>query len=133
TQSGQVIWGDAIYLRDAAAPGFRDFWGKELTLPQLAKLACLYELFCLPDCAAELINAHRARFAEAVDPDRLLDALVSPLPSGRHSYSEYMRRFREDVTEFFPHPVEQPSAGTSLYRKMSPLRLLRGILRRVTS
>jgi len=133
TQSGQVIWGDAIYLRDALTPGFSDFWGAELSLPQLAKLACLYELFCLPDCAAELINAHRASFAAAVDPDRLLDALVPPLPSGRHSYAEYMRRFREDVKEFFPRPVEQLSARASTHRTMSPLRLLRGILRRVTS
>lgn len=52
-QYGQVLAGDALYLRDVAAQ--KDS-GARLTPAKLLKAICLFELFSLPDCAIELVE-----------------------------------------------------------------------------
>ena len=52
TNGGQVMDGDALYLRDSVR--FKNCMQKEDVL----KAACIYELFDLNDCAAELLIAH---------------------------------------------------------------------------
>ena len=61
------------------------------------KLACLYEVFGLPDCAAELLlKIEQDGLVEPAICRKLLDALV---PSGE-TYEEYMRRFDDDPESF---------------------------------
>lgn len=103
TTSGQPMWGDLVYLRDAVPQGWRRFG--DLSPTKLLKLACLYELFELPDCAAEHLLVHRDALADLVDVDALLDLLTPPLDGEQVGYREYVDAFRGDATRFYP-PLE---------------------------
>ena len=109
TISGQPVWGDLVYLRDAAHPDWRRFG--ELSPTKLLKLACLYELFELPDCAVELLLAHRETLAVLVDVDELVDVLTPPLDGARVSYAEYVAAFEAEPTRFYPREPEPDEPG----------------------
>jgi FkbM family methyltransferase len=103
TETGQVLWGEALYLRDAAEPHYEADWKTTLPAPKMMKLACLFELFGLPDCAAELLLRHRAALAGLLDIDACLD-LLAPASSARKraSYSQYVAGFEKDPASFYP-------------------------------
>jgi FkbM family methyltransferase len=113
TQWGQPLWGDLVYLRDAAGSG-NDRHGT-LSPVKLLKLAALFELFRLPDCAAELLLAHREALSALVDVDALLDLLTPPLHGEQLSYREYVAAFEADPTRFYPHPEPElePETGAA--------------------
>lgn len=93
TTSGPPLQGHALYLRDCAAPYAREAaMAREATA--FAKLAALFELFRLPDCAAELISTFRDRFSQLAPPDLLLDAVASGV--GPLAYHDYLNRFEAD-------------------------------------
>lgn len=102
TEWGQPLWGDLVYLRDAAQPGNGRYG--ELSPVKLLKLAALFELFRLPDCAAELLVVHRNTFSALVDVDALLDLLTPPLHGEQLSYRDYVAAFEADPTRFYPRP-----------------------------
>jgi hypothetical protein len=102
TESGQVMWGDALYLRDPAAPNYNSRWSAKFSPYQLLKLACLFEIYAMPDCAAELIVAYRAGIDEIVSASTLLDFLTPPLGGTQLRYDEYMKKFDERLDLFFP-------------------------------
>jgi hypothetical protein len=106
TVSGQPLWGDLVYLRDGVHPDHVRFGG--LSPMKLLKLACLYELFLLPDCAAEILVTHRERLSSLVDVERLLDLLTPPLDGQTLSYREYLAAFEQDPTRFYP-PRKEPA------------------------
>ena len=103
---GQPMQGDLVYLRDGAHPDYARFG--ELSPTKLLKLACLSELFLAPDCAAELLVAHRELLSPLVDVERLLDLLTPPLDGQSVSYREYLAAFEEDPTRFYPPPEPEP-------------------------
>jgi FkbM family methyltransferase len=96
TTTGPVQWCEALYLLD---PVTRPDLFTKLTSAQLVKLLMLYDVFGLPDCAAELITELRARgiAIASVDYGHLLDLLT---PGGHHS--QYIESFDRDPREFFP-------------------------------
>lgn len=100
TRWGQPIQGDAIYLRDAASEHDRVIWGSDLSPAKLLKLVALYDIFSLPDLAAELLVKRRQELARVIDVDLLLDALAPPLHGRRVSYASYVEAFRRDPTSF---------------------------------
>lgn len=104
--SGQLSWADLIYLRNGASPHYEAIFGKPISVIQALKLACLFELHGLPDCAAGVINVHKARIAELVDPTLLLNALVPPVViDGRArqmSYEQYLEFFQNNLNFFIP-------------------------------
>lgn len=102
TKSGQPMWGDLIYLRDGAAPDYVQVWGEPLSPLKLLKLACLYEIFQVPDCAAELILSNYAGISPLIDPEYLLNALTPPLHGRQMSYREYVAEFERSFESFFP-------------------------------
>ncbi len=57
TVRGQVMQADALFCRDLAVEG-------EDTPTRMLKLACIFDLLDLQDCAAELLESHRARLEE---------------------------------------------------------------------
>jgi hypothetical protein len=134
TRFGQPFQGDAVYLRDLAAPEQRELAGA-YPLTKLAKLACLFELFRLPDCAAEVLNVFADRFAEAVDTELLLDALTPPLRGRALGYREYLAAFERDP-ELFTVPPEREwlwgelerakEANRALQQHLSSLQASRG-------
>lgn len=50
TERGQVVWGDALYARDWVSTS-------SAATPRVWELAAILELFGLPDCAMELLDA----------------------------------------------------------------------------
>jgi hypothetical protein len=107
TQFGQPYQGDAIYLRDLAAPHLAAS-SADFPPDKLLKLACLYELIGLPDCAAEVINHFEPRLSPFGDLEPLRDALTPPLLGQQLSYREYVARFENEPHLFLPSAAAQP-------------------------
>jgi FkbM family methyltransferase len=95
TAHGQVQDGDALYFRDLFGCG-------EAAPLSVLKLCALMEIYCLNDCAAELILANRERIAAFADPDRLLDLLTAGIAGQPIDYRSYM-------ASYFALPSPPPS------------------------
>jgi len=124
---GQAIRGDALYLRDALKERLED--------SQLVKLACLYEIYGLNDCAAELIRAFPASFENHAE---LLELLTLPVKGERLAYQEYVERYQRSDPLFrptygrrWPEEIVAQYDGvfTPPWRRLGA-RLLRRLLRR---
>ena len=122
TRFGQPYQGDAIYIRDLAAPHLRAL-AEDYPPDKLMKLACVYELCGVPDCAAEVLNQFHARLEPFGDLEPLLDALTPPLLGERVTYREYISRYESEPHLFLPSAEarvrgaqaelgEQPSAAS---------------------
>ncbi len=107
TASGPLFWGDALFMRDPAGNG------ECLPLMRALKLACLYEIFGMPDCAAEILNGYSdiyiPPFPRPIERRRLLDLLT---PGG--SYVRRMKRFKKHPESFYPSRFERPSRVLAL-------------------
>jgi hypothetical protein len=101
TRFGQPYQGDAIYVRDLAAPEQHEL-AAAYPGEKLIKLACVFELIGLPDCAAEVLNRFRPRLAAFGDTEALLDALTPPLLGQDLTYRQYIARFEEEPHLFLP-------------------------------
>ena len=99
TVTGQIQWCEAVYFRDLGHPQYADLFHVEATRERLLKLCCLYVLYGLSDCAAELLTS--AHLADLPERARLLDALTPPL-LGDTTYSDYMARFNENPSAWLP-------------------------------
>ena len=97
TTFGRPLQGDALYLRDFAAPE-NEQTATSYGVEKLARLACLFDLFGLPDCAAELLLTRSDALAEVCELEPLLDLLVP----ANMSYHEYLERFERNDPMFFP-------------------------------
>jgi FkbM family methyltransferase len=105
TTTGQVLWGDALYLRDLASLRYEEMWPDyQITPDRIMKLACLFDLYGLPDCAAELLNNRGASLTLA-QRNELLDLLVSGEPG---SYAQHVAAFEADYTSFFRSRMQPP-------------------------
>jgi hypothetical protein len=102
TESGQVIWADALYLRDAGKPDYERDWPLAPSPLKILKLACLFEIFGLNDCAAELLLKYRANIRHLVDVDCYLGALTPPIQGQRLSYREYIKGFEQNPESLYP-------------------------------
>lgn len=94
---GQVLWADALYMKDLL--------GNERGERSLIIAACLFEIFGLSDCAAELILAHRDVFGALVSPDELLNLLVPEVKGQSLTYKQYMDR------DLVGDPLLRPADG----------------------
>jgi len=88
TTHGQVLRGDALYLRDYV--GLQSRTADDVSGEQVLKLACIFEVFGLNDCAAELILQRREDLTGIVDTEKLLDFLTPRLKGKQFSYQEYL-------------------------------------------
>jgi hypothetical protein len=102
TLIGRPYQGDAIYLRDPLA---KDTYGSPLspTLSpiKLLKLACLFELFGLPDHAAELLVAYDHFFNEMCDVRALLDVLACEASNRNVTYDDLSEEFARNPKSFY--------------------------------
>jgi Methyltransferase FkbM domain len=101
---GRILQGDALYIRDCAAPEEAAF-AATLSPQKLLKLSAIFSVFGLPDCAAEVLARFRAELASILDLDRALDVLVGDCTSsGRTAlnYESYMQEFERDGPRFYP-------------------------------
>jgi hypothetical protein len=110
TRFGQPYQGDAIYVRDLAASHEQE--RADACAPgKLLKLACIYELIGLPDCAAEVLNRFEPRLAAFGDLEPLRDALTPPLLGETLTYREYILKFEQEPQLFLPSATAQRQAG----------------------
>ena len=109
TLTGQALWGDALYFRDLAHPHYETLWNYSVTRARLLKLVALFDLFGLPDCAAELLLA-RESLTSPDERTRLLDLLVKSAGFDT-TFEEHTRRFRERTESFFPRSYRPPPAA----------------------
>jgi FkbM family methyltransferase len=126
TREGQVVWGDALFLRDITADGYESHW---LTLPplKLLKLVCLHELFGMPDCAAEILLKHQAGLKVLADPAPILDMLTQVIDPAHSRFSEYLSKFNHSPKSVYPQaPVDSPPRSRRF--KSALVKRLRRIL-----
>ena len=130
TRQGQVLAGDALYLRDVAAPGYEEHWKVKLPPEKLLKLVCLFEMFSLPDCAAELLLAKKEEVRHHMDVDQALGLLTRQVHPAARGLDEIDRRFQRSPEHFYPVAAAERFGGVlpaRLRRALSALkRMLRG-------
>lgn len=101
TVTGQVSWGEAIYFRDLGDPRYEEMCGFEPTAEDVLKLACLYEIFGMPDCSAELILKYREQIGSFGDPTELLDLLAREQSGRDITHAGLLQEFSADVRDRF--------------------------------
>lgn len=94
TTTGQVLWGEAIYFRDLASLDYERMWAYDVTRERILKLVALFELFGMPDCAAELLVNRRQQAGDVVEP--LLDLLAGSGAAVPGAYRDYIRAFEAE-------------------------------------
>jgi len=101
TVTGQIQWGEAVYFRDLARPDYEQMHGTALGLAKRIKLACLFELYGLPDCSAEILVQLQQQTGDSFF-STLLDELVAHYRGKRMPYSRFLEQFDSDPKRFFP-------------------------------
>ena len=101
TVTGQISWGEAIYFRDLGDPGYESMWSFRPSAIDVLKLMCLFEIFGLPDCAAELILKYRGLLGHERVRTGLLDLLASEQAGAATTYASLQRRFADDARRRF--------------------------------
>src|SRR5262249_34701438 len=109
TVTGQVCWGDALYLKDYGDPYYEQKW-KPTSPQKLVKLICLYILCGLADCAAELLEKYRDLPELASYRKEMLDKLATLVSGKPVSYRQYLDEFDTDPTLFFPRSPSPPTS-----------------------
>ena len=101
TITGQVQWGEAVYFRDLARPDYEQMHGFAAGLGKQIKLACLFEIYGLPDCSAQILVQLQERTGDRFFAT-LLDEMVSHYRGSRMSYPQFLKHFDADPKQFFP-------------------------------
>lgn len=102
TRTGQPVQGDVIFMFDAGAADFEKATKRSLTDIQILKIACLFDLFNLPDCAAELLLKYKERLDKTVNVNALLDLLAKEFDPNSESYEKYIQNIHNDPSILFP-------------------------------
>ncbi len=115
TKWGPPLQGDALYVKDVAGisehrPPF------QISTHKLLKLVAIYEMFGLPDCAAEVLTVWKEQISHTVKVAILLDLLTPGLDGQRLSYKRYLDSFSKDVTSFYPRSPTLYRAVLTLMR-----------------
>ncbi len=101
TKIGRPYQGDALYLRDPCAWGYAPECKIDLSSSKMIKLASLFELFSLPDHAAELLEKFKPTLACVVTIDECLDLLAKESQPSSSTYAEHVQRFEQDPSAFY--------------------------------
>jgi hypothetical protein len=104
TDVGRPFQGDALYVRDICSEECLPF-SAGMTPQRLLKIAAIFSLYGLPDCAAEVLVRFRDRLSAVADVGFLLDVLALQIQrqtSGRLAYLDYMKKFLLEDAYFYP-------------------------------
>jgi len=121
---GQIIWGQALYLRDGVkeinvTSSLEDGWDDI----RIMKLASLMEMFRLPDCSIELLQVARQKgLIKEKDVDHLIDLLVPAVGGKIVSYNNYLENLRIIESRGYTNNIKR-AIQTS--RKFVPLPVRR--------
>lgn len=110
THAGRILQGDALYFRDLAA--FDKMVAPTMQAPSILKLACLFNLFGLPDCSAELLQSYRSSIGQLVNVEEMLDALAQEAASIDGSYREHISNWEIGIKNnaVASRPIQYESA-----------------------
>lgn len=98
TVTGQISWGDALYLKDFI---YMKNQGQQIPSEQIIKMACVQEIFGLPDCAAELLVTFREQLSQIINVDKCLNLLTSDMAL-YSNYKNHMNSFNTNPEAFYP-------------------------------
>jgi len=138
TVTGQIQWGEALYFRDLADKQYSQKFNFRVTIDKVMKLACLYEIYGLNDCAAELLinRAEELNFTQHLKV--LLNSLTPPFRGKKIEYSEYMKRFDKNPEKWFTLEEDERDSNIAkiIVSKMrfiiNPIYLAYKILKKIT-
>lgn len=102
TIGGQIAVGDALFMRDMPTEAFWPATDEPEHLYRIIKHACLYELFAMPDCAAELLAYYREPLLCILDVDELLTYLVPDYFEKPVLYRRYLDIYEESKGRLGP-------------------------------
>ena len=107
TTYGRPMYGDALYMRDICSTS-SPVPNRFLTPEKLINSVLLFSIFGLPDCAAEILLAHKETLNAFLDIDVFLDVLTKQCvsmqcgtPSDISNYRELMTLYENDSPEFY--------------------------------
>ena len=107
TDFGMPYQGDALYIRDIVREKDEGTY-KELPIDKLCKLIMIYNIYGLPDCAAEVILKFENEFTKFnIDIDLILNLLTPKFNSKKLSYRKYISLFEQDVNKFMPNFIKR--------------------------
>jgi len=104
SEFGRPLQGDALYIRDLGSHE-HDEVAARLPVTKLLNLICIFAVFNLPDCAAEIAMRFKDRLDACCDVNRILDLLAAQAQGPVElplAYREYIRRFESHDPMFFP-------------------------------
>lgn len=105
TKSGQILAGDALYIRDFMAKDYIMQFG-DLSLIKKIKLITIFELYGLFDCAAEIIiHLQKNKSINDTLARRWLDMLTHKNNTTYSDYNSLISAFNKNPSNFFPHSV----------------------------
>jgi FkbM family methyltransferase len=129
TTQGQIMDGDALYFRDLLIPANHNYQ-PPATVPQVLKLAAFFEIYCLNDCAAELILAHQDQLEGKVDCRALLELLTPEMDGKKMGYDAYLKRYFDRQGGVFADAPQSTVAPTGkAYASMEKEQLLAELTR----
>jgi len=97
TDIGQIMWADVYYFRDLGDEDYSKKWDAQFTDLDIIKLACLYELHNLHDCAIELLNVHHKSLKNLFDVNYAIELLVPPIDGKPARLADYKKRFENSI------------------------------------
>ena len=120
TVSGQVNCGQALYFRDLGHDIYERTFAITPTKERLLKLCCLFVLYGLDDCAAELLVSSEAL---KVLPQRaaLLD-ILTPRSFNDPDYETYVARFNANPSAWLPSNARIVSSSDTTAQENARLR-----------
>ena len=92
TKHGQIMDGDALYFRDLMIRANKPI-AAAAKPAAILKAAAFFEIYCLNDCAAELLIEYRDRLTGLVDCDHLLDLLAAPMQKQAIGHKAYLKAY----------------------------------------
>jgi len=132
TTHGQIMDGDALYFRDLLIPANQSRRASA-TAAQMLKLAAFLEIYCLNDCAAELVLAHKQLLQDKVDCNVLLKFLTPEAGGKKLGYDDYLKQYFDPQGGVFAGPGDTGYGGGGELRRIylavrrRAVRLLRGL------
>jgi FkbM family methyltransferase len=91
TLSGRLAHGDALFFKDIASEKETILRNGDAT--RILKMASLFELYGLPDCAADLLEEYRTLIDPIVPVDALLNAFVPNHYGEGLTYKQYLQAY----------------------------------------
>ena len=117
TTHGQIMDGDALYFRDLLVPA-NQRRRERATATQLLKLAAFLEIYCLNDCAAELILAHQQQLQDKVPCQALLELLTPEVGGKKVGYDNYLKQYFDQQGGVFAGPGDTGMGGGAELRRI---------------